>query len=150
MESKGLHVNMQKTKVMISSANLYTLKDSGEHPCGVCRKGISVNSILCTGCSHWIHKKCSDIHGRLTTNPSFKCSRCLGTAHPIDDRPIDYVAVDGQQLAVVDSFCYLGDNISADGGCEAATVTRIRAMWGKFRKLLPILGSKSLSLRTRG
>ena len=40
---------------------------------------------------------------------------------------MDSVAVDGQQLAVVDSFCYLGDNISAGGGCEAATVTRIRA-----------------------
>ena len=57
MESKGLCVNMQKTKVMISGANLYTLKDSGEHPCHVCWKGVGVNSILCTGCSHWIHKK---------------------------------------------------------------------------------------------
>ena len=57
---------------------------------------------------------------------------------------MDSVAVDGQQLAVVDSFCYLGDNISAGGGCEAATVTRIRAVWGKFQELLPILGSKSL------
>ena len=52
-----------------------------------------------------------------------------------------YQFVDSQQLAVVDSFCYLGDNISAGGGCEAATVTRIRAAWGKFQELLPILGS---------
>ena len=150
MESKGLRVNMQKTKVMISGGNLYTLKDSGEHPCRVCRKGVGVNSILCTGCSHWIHKKCSGIHRRLTTNPSFKCSRCLGTARPIDGRPMDSVAVDGQQLAVVDSFWYLGDNIFAGGGCEAATVNRIRAAWGKFWELLPILSSKSLSLHTRG
>ena len=33
MEWKGLRLNMQKTKVMISGANLYTLKDSaGEQP----------------------------------------------------------------------------------------------------------------------
>ena len=69
MESKGLRVNMQKTKVIISGANLYTLKDSGEQPCGVCRKGVSVNSILCTGCLNWIHKKCSGIRGRLITIP---------------------------------------------------------------------------------
>ena len=60
------------------------------------------------------------------------------------------VTVDGQQLAVVDSFCYLGDSISAGGGCEAATVTRVRTAWGKFRELQPILGSKSLSSHTRG
>ena len=36
---------------------------------------------------------------------------------------MDSVTVDGQQLAVVTSFCYLGDSISAGGGCEAATVT---------------------------
>ena len=69
---------------------------------------------------------------------------------PIDGRPLDSVAVDGQQLAVVDSFCYLGDIISAGGGCEAATVTRVRAAWGKFQELLPILGSKSLSSHTHG
>ena len=42
-------------------------------------------------------------------------------------------------LEVVDSFCCLGDSISAGGGCEAATTTRVRAAWGKFRKMLPIL-----------
>ena len=74
MESKGLRVNMKKTKVMISGPNLGTLKDSGEHPCGVCRKGVGVNSIFCPGCAHWIHKKCSGIRGRLTPDPSFMVS----------------------------------------------------------------------------
>ena len=45
----------------------------------------------------------------------------------------------------MDSFCYLGDNITAGGGYEASTVTRIRAAMGKFQGLLPIFGSKSLS-----
>ena len=66
---------------------------------------------------------------------------------------MDSVTVDGQQLAVVTSFCYLGDSISAGGGCEAATVTEGGGGgmgMGKFQELLLILGSKSLSSHTRG
>lgn len=43
------------------------------------------------------------------------------------------VTVDDQQLDVVYSFCYLGDSIPAGVGCEAATVTSVRAAWGKFQ-----------------
>ena len=42
MEAKGLRVNMEKTKIMICGKNLHSLKDSGKHPCGVCRKGAVV------------------------------------------------------------------------------------------------------------
>ena len=61
---------------------------------------------------------------------------------------MDSVTVNDQQLDVVVSFCYLGDSISAGGGSEAATVSRVSVAWGKFWELLPILGSKSLSLHT--
>ena len=150
LEAKGLRVNMAKTKLMISGINLGLLKGAGKHPCGVCRKGVGANSIFCSSCEHWVHKKCTSIKGRLTPNPNFKCCRCLGTARPIDSRPANHVLVDDHKLEVVGSFCYLGDSVSAGGGCEAATVTRIRTAWGKFRELLPILTTKSLSLRTRG
>ena len=50
MEAKGLRVNMGKTKIMVSGVNLQTLKDSGEYPCSVCRKGVGSNSIYCAGC----------------------------------------------------------------------------------------------------
>ena len=65
MEAKGLRVNMGKTKIMVSGVNLQTLKDSGEYPCSVCRKGVGSNSIYCAGCSHWVHKKCSGVTGSL-------------------------------------------------------------------------------------
>ena len=55
LEAKGLRVNMGKTKIMICSRNLHSLKDSRKHPCGVCCKGIGSNSIFC-GCKPWIHK----------------------------------------------------------------------------------------------
>ena len=81
MEAKGLRVNMGKTKIMVSGVNLQTLKDSGEYPCSVCRKGVGSNSIYCAGCSHWVHKKCSGVTGSLKSNPDYRCSRCKGTAH---------------------------------------------------------------------
>ena len=87
MEAKGLRVNMGKTKIMVSGVNLQTLKDSGEYPCSVCRKGVGSNSIYCAGCSHWVHKKCSGVTGSLKSNPDYRCSRCKGTARPIDGRP---------------------------------------------------------------
>ena len=45
----------------------------------------------------------------------------------------------------VDSFCYLGDILSTDGGCESTVITRIRTALGKLRHLLPILASKNLT-----
>ena len=35
-------------------------------PCGVCSKGVGSNSLQCTSCQKWVHKKCSGIKGRVT------------------------------------------------------------------------------------
>ena len=143
-------MNMDKTKFMISASNLNTLKDSGKFLCGVCRAGVGDNSIFCTGCKHWIHKRCSGITGILRENPDFRCQRCLGTARPIDARPLKEVRVGEDTLDVVDSFCYLGDMVCAGGGCERAIIARSRSAWGKFRELLPLLTSRSISTYRRG
>lgn len=37
----------------------------GHFPYLVCRNWVGPNSTFCNGCSHWIHKKCSRICGRL-------------------------------------------------------------------------------------
>ena len=151
MEAKGLRVNMGKTKIMVSGVNLQTLKDSGEYPCSVCRKGVGSNSIFCAGCSHRVHKKCSGVIGSLKSNPDYHCSRCKGNACPIDGRPHnELLLMQDKKLDVVDSFCYLGDTIGAGGGCDLSVITRIRSAWGKFRELLPILTSHALSYITRG
>ena len=150
LESKGLRVNMGKTKLMISASNLNTLKDSGKFPCGVCRDGVGDNSIFCTGCKHWIHKRCSGIKGILKEDPEFRCQRCLGAARPIDARPLKEVLVGEDTVEVVDSFCYLGDMACAGGGCERAIIARSRSAWGKFRELLPLLTSRSISSYRRG
>jgi len=44
MESKGLRVNMKKTKFLISGVGLNLLQDSGEFLCTICRSGVGVNN----------------------------------------------------------------------------------------------------------
>ena len=65
MKLKGLRVNVDKTKTMISRADGGTAVVEGEWPCAVCRKGVGSNSILCGVCNKWVHKRCSGIRGRL-------------------------------------------------------------------------------------
>ena len=50
MERKGLRVNMGKTKVMRCEFGSGQAEDSGKWPCGVCRKGVGSNSIVCGVC----------------------------------------------------------------------------------------------------
>ena len=61
MENRGLRVNMKKTKFMISGAGLDVLRDSDAFLCAVCRSGVGANSISCSKCKLWVHKKCSGI-----------------------------------------------------------------------------------------
>ena len=74
----------------------------------------------------------------------------MGNARLIDGRPQNEVQVGPDKLEVVASFCYLGDMLSAGGGCEIAVTTRVKTAWKKFRELLPVLTSRHLSYKTRG
>ena len=94
-----------------------------------------------------MHKKCSGLQ-RLTPNPDYRCARCMGNTLPIDGRPQNEVQVGPDKLEVVASFCYLGDMLSAGGGCEITVTTRVKTAWKKFRELLPVLTSRHLSYKT--
>ena len=94
----------------------------GEFPCAVCCTGVGSNSIFCNGCKHWVHKKCSGLK-RLKKDPDYRCTQCKGFARPLDGRPQKEVQVGLDKLEVVASFCYLGDMLSAAGGCELSTPT---------------------------
>ena len=137
MENKGLCVKMGKTKVMICGKGFDTIKPSEKYPCSVCRKGVVRNSIFCISCDAWVHKKCSGTKGRLVDIPDFNCHRCLGLAYPIDGRPVEHVSCGDQKLEVVESFVYLGDGISPNGGCEVSTIARIRSAWESFVSYFP-------------
>ena len=63
---------------------------------------------------------------RLALNPDYRCARCMGTARPTDGRPQGKVQVGPDKLEVVASFCYLGDMLSAGGGCVITVTTRLK------------------------
>ena len=68
----------------------------------------------------------------------------MGLCRQIDERPKNHITLQGLKLNVVESFCYLGDELCPGGGCELATIARTRAAWGKFHELLPLLSSSTV------
>ena len=82
---------------------------------------------------------------RLTKDPDYRCTRYQGTAHPLDSRPQKEVQVRPDKLEVVASFCYLGDMLSAAGGCELSTTTHMKTAWRSSRIYQFSLHATSLS-----
>ena len=150
LEAGGLRVNLGKTKIMVSGCDVGKIREQGKYPCGVCRKGVGVNSVYCQSCNHWVHYRCSKVRGRLQPNQDFKCEACKDKALGLDHEEEVSVNSNGQTLEVVEKFCYLGDTIGARGGAEDSITGRIRSGWSKFRELVPLLASKGLSLASKG
>ena len=139
LESKGLHVNVDKTK--ISAHNAPKPVDQSKFPCGVCNKGAGTNSITYLACGFWVHKRCSNINSLLKSDTDFKYKKCRGEASNASISDIEPVVINGEKIQKVSSFCYLGDFVGQNGGCFDATTARIRLAWKKFRHLLPIYNS---------
>ena len=81
VENRGVRVNMNKAKVMISGERQKPLQKAARWPCGVCGRGVGSNSIQCTSCHKWVHKKCSGIKGSI-----YKVMRlfiCRGCSNPV-------------------------------------------------------------------
>ena len=85
---------------------------------------------------------------RLKKDPDYRCTWCQGTARPLDGRPQKEVQVGPDKLEVVASFCYLGDMLSAAGGCELSTTTRVKTAWKKFKDLHATSLSKHMAVCT--
>ena len=102
---------MNKTKVMISGERQKVRQKAVRWPCGVCSKGS--NSIKCTSCQKWVHKKCSGIKGSmLKVAKSFISRGCLNLVTSARRTCVDTGA--SAKLELVDKFCYLGDMLSVD------------------------------------
>jgi len=149
MENRGMRVNMNKTKVMISGERQKVMQKAVRWPCGVCGRGIGNNSIQCTGCHKLVHRKCSGIKGSMyKVMKTFVCRCCM---NPVTGTGCTSVNIGvNANLELVDEFCYLGDMLSVDGDADAAVKTRIRIGWNKFRQLVPFLTNKDISLTVRG
>ena len=149
MESKGLRVNLKKTKVMISRVKDEEDRMEGTYPCPVCYSGVgNTSAIQCNGCYLWVHRRCSGIEGRLINDGTFECKVCRGvvTREPRQES----IVLAGETFECVEEFSYLGDVISAGGGAKGSAVSRVRKGWMKFRELLPLLTMRGFSLKQKG
>ena len=59
------------------------------------------------------------------------------------------LVVDGEKYDIVDSFRYMGDMLSTEGGGRFSN-SKSKVSWKKFRELAPILTSKVPSIRMKG
>lgn len=152
METKGLKVNISKTKVMVSGKNCGDVERTGKWPCVVCGKGVGNNSVRCTGCGGWVHKRCTDLKGSLDrAEDTFVCKVCERAGDGEDSGVEESMDLgNGVHLEKVGKFCYLGDMLNGDGGANSASVSRVRCAWGKFRELSGILTRKEVSLKLKG
>ena len=67
-----------------------------------------------------------------------------------ETRQVNGLHIDGHEYEIVDKFCYLGDMLSQEGGCEHAILKRIQIGWLKFRELSGLLIGKGMSLKSKG
>ena len=78
LESKGLKVNLMKTKVMVSKIGQVTVKPFSKiDSCGICGRKTKLNVVLCQSCGNWIHGRCAKI--KMITNGlaiHLRCRRC--------------------------------------------------------------------------
>jgi len=51
---------------MISGERQKVRQKAVRWPCEVCCKGVGSNSLQCTSCQKWLHKKCSGIKGSMS------------------------------------------------------------------------------------
>jgi len=71
----------------------------------VCSKGVGSNSLQCTSCQKWLHKKCSGIKGSMSkVAKSFICRGCLNPVTSAGRTSVDIGA--RAKLELVDKFCY--------------------------------------------
>ena len=86
-------------------------------PCGVCRLRVKVNSVLCLQCGKWIHGRCARVR-RVTPMFSrhFACRKYKGDI----GEAVEQEEMLCDEVEAVTEFTYLGDRVSACGGCEAA------------------------------
>jgi len=85
---------------------------------------IGNNSIQCTSCQKWVHRKCSGIKGSMyKVMKTFVYRSCMNPVTSTGCTTLD-IGVSAN-LELVNTFCYLGDMLSVDRDADAAVEIRI-------------------------
>jgi len=128
MERRGLKVNMEKTTVMLTGRPPNKRQEDGKYPRGCCERNVGVNSVLCTGCGKWCHKRCSGLSNVNDAGENYNCPSCVGENRK--QRKEEWtMEVNGGDLEIVDQFCYLGEMMTWESGVGEAAKARIAAVW---------------------
>ena len=117
LETQDLRINVGKTKILGSSGEAQKPARNAKWLCGVCSKGVGVNSILCQTCNLWIHKRCSGVKGALKKESMFRCKKCKGESAPTGSLNFTQVHIDEDTVGAVPTFQYFGDVIGESDGC---------------------------------
>src|SRR6266516_2605605 len=118
LKEKGFRVNIGKTKVMNCKVGVGKVENSGKFSCGICRKGVGVNSICCISFKKWIHKRCSGVGGSLGKMEESTCRNCIGGGVKLVEEAKQFVLGTSDKIKVIENFCYLIDVIGKGGGAE--------------------------------
>ena len=130
LESKGLKVNISKTKV-IRCARDGVPKEAAVDPCSVCGKRVGLNSIHCTTCGYWVHGRCSGVQGNLArVAQGFVCKVCRAEGR----KAADEFCFKDVKLECVGEFANLGDMLNDTGGVEQAVAAKVWVARMKFRE----------------
>ena len=148
MELRGLKVNLEKTKSMVTGKRAAEAVQSGRWPCGCCGRGVGSNSVLCVECNKWCHQRCSGLRN-LRGVRNFVCPRCA-REETAENEERAGLEVNGGTLEEVQQFCYLGDVLDCEAGVERAVRARVATSWKKWREMASLLVNRHIGLRTRG
>lgn len=95
-----------------------------------------------------MHRCSSKVKVLLKPNPDFECKKCRDEVLNVTIPDIDPVAINGEDIQKVRTFCYFSDFIGQHCGCFNDITARIGSAWKKFRELLLIPICCGLSFKT--
>ena len=131
-ERKGLKVNLEKTKVMVSGSKGEIFKSKVD-PCAKYGKKVMANLVMCTKCGKWVHGRCAKMKRVTSTQAKeFVCKLCVDTKEEIVEpgKEISFF----HQVDFVKSFSSLRDGRNASDGSEAAVTAKTKTGWVQFRE----------------
>ena len=143
LESKGLKVNLEKTKLMVCGSEGEIIQSKID-PCG---KRVTVNLLIYAKCDQWIRERCLKLKKVTPSSAKFlvssKCNKAASGAGEVQQN------VMCDKLETVKQFCHLGDRLNASGGCEVIVTAKTRLGWKKFKEWGEILFGKKFFLQMK-
>ena len=141
METRGLKVNINKTKLMVMDRKPVVRQQTGSYPYGVCDKEVGANSIWCQCSKRW----CPGLRNLRKAGDNFKCPMYVRGVVAVPQR----LEVGDNSLEMLDSLRYLGDVISCGAEVESAVRDRISSALSKWGELANLLVNHRIPLEER-